>query len=81
VQPKLWSPLTYPMNCAAVIYLGSRQHGDALGYLQGLADLLEARQVIANDRFIATWDGSRLVHDGSTPRVELTLEPVPLTLE
>lgn len=77
----LWAPLAMPLNCGAVFYLGNRQHGDTVGYLQGLADLLEEREVIANDRFLATWNGSRLVHDGSTPRVECTLEPVPLTLE
>jgi hypothetical protein len=80
-EVELWTPLAVPLNCAATFYLGNRQHGDTVGYMQGLADLLEERQVIENDRLLATWDGSRLVHDGSTPRVELTLEPVPLTLE
>jgi hypothetical protein len=80
-EPRLWTPLAVPLNCAAVFYLGNRQHGDTVGYLQGLGDLLQEREVIANDRFIATWDGSRLVHDGSMPRVELALEAVPLVLE
>ena len=78
--PTIWKALELPLNCAAVFYLGNRQHGDTVGYMQGLADLLQERQVVENDRFLATWDGSRLVHDGSTPRVELTLEPLPLVL-
>jgi hypothetical protein len=78
---RLWSPLALPLNCAAVFYLGNRQHGDTVGYLQGLADLLEERGVIQNDRFLHTWDGARLVHDGSTPRVECSLEPINLVLE
>jgi hypothetical protein len=77
----LWTPLAYPLNCCATFYLGARQHGDTVGYMQGLADLLEQRQVIENDRYLATWDGTRLVHDGSAPRVELTLTPVSFTLE
>jgi len=80
-EPQLWTSLEVPMNCAATFYLGNRQHGDLLGYLQGLADLLAERQVIANDRYLARFDACRLVHDGSTPRVELLLSPLPLELE
>lgn len=76
-----WVPLGAPLNCRALVYLGNRQHGDTLGYLQGLADLLEARRVVENDRFLVTWDGSRCVHDGSVPRVDVTLEPAALTLD
>src|SRR6266404_7012324 len=72
-----WKPLEAPMNCAARFYLGNRQHGDYLGYMTGLGDFLEARRVIANDRLIVSADGSRCIHDGSTPRVELTLESAP----
>lgn len=79
-EPRLWTPLSVPMNCAAVFYLGNRQHGDTLGYLQGLADLLQEREVVANDRHIITWDGSRVVHNGTTPRVEVTLTDLPLEL-
>lgn len=50
--------------------------GDLVGYLQGLADLLEKRGVVANDKWIQSWDGSRLAKDKANPRVELTLTPL-----
>lgn len=71
-----WAPLDGAFNCRALFYLDPRQHGDAVGYYQGLADLLEARYVIKNDRSLRSWDGSRLMHDHSSPRVEVALEPV-----
>ena len=60
------------VNCAAIFYR-DRRLGDAVGYYQGLADVLEEIQVVANDKQIVTWDGSRLRVDHVNPRVELTL--------
>ncbi len=68
-----WAPLGSLYNCAATFFLSSRQHGDALGYMQGLADLLEARRIIDNDRQLVTWDGTRCVHSGAVPHVSVTL--------
>ncbi len=64
-----------PVNCRALFYRDANR-GDAVGYYQGLADLLEKRRVVANDRQIVSWDGSRLLKDVANPRVELTLEVV-----
>jgi hypothetical protein len=72
-SPIAWIPLGSLYNCAALIYLSNRQHGDTLGYLQGLADLLEARRVVDNDRQLVTWDGSRCIHSGAVPHVDVTL--------
>jgi hypothetical protein len=47
-----------------------------VGYYQGLADLLESRGILANDKHIVSWDGSRLLKDAARPRVELILTPV-----
>jgi Holliday junction resolvase RusA-like endonuclease len=66
-------PLTAALNCRAVFYRDA-DRGDAVGYYQGLADLLEKRRVIANDKQIVSWDGSRLLKDATNPRVEVTLE-------
>ena len=44
-------------NCAAVFYRDAAR-GDAVGYYQGLADLLEYLGVVPNDRYIVSWDGS-----------------------
>jgi len=64
---------TEQVRCAAVFYR-DRNHGDAVGYYQGLADLLEKRGVLKNDRQIVDWRGSQLLKDSRRPRVELTLE-------
>ncbi len=64
-----------PYNCAAVFYRDA-DRGDAVGYYQGLADFLEARGIVLNDKWITQWDGSRLLVDRERPRVELVLSPV-----
>lgn len=61
------------VNCRALFYRDA-DRGDAVGYYQGLADLLEKRGIVADDRQIVSWDGSRLLKDATNPRVELTLE-------
>lgn len=65
-------PIRTPCNVAAVFYRDAN-HGDATGFYQALADILEAAHVIENDRLIQTWDGSRLELDRANPRVELTI--------
>jgi hypothetical protein len=62
-------------NCRALFYRDA-DRGDAVGFYQGLADLLEKRGVLVNDRNITQWDGSRLLIDRLNPRVEVMLEAV-----
>ena len=62
-------------NSAALIYREKRL-GDTAGYIQGLADLLESRDIITNDRQFVTWDGTKPLLDPSNPRVEVTLTPL-----
>lgn len=66
------APLAYPVNCAAVFYRDALR-GDAVGFYQGLADLLEKAGIVEDDKWIVSWDGSRLRKDASRPRVELVL--------
>lgn len=67
-------PLTKAnVRCRAIFYR-DRNAGDAVGFYQGLADLLEKRTVLENDRQIVDWSGSELRKDAKCPRVELTLE-------
>ena len=44
-------PVGYPVNCRALFYR-DRRIGDAVGYYQGLADLLEKRGVVEDDKWI-----------------------------
>jgi glycine/D-amino acid oxidase-like deaminating enzyme len=71
LQPRL----SGRFNCAALFYRDA-DRGDAVGYYQGVADLLEKRGILANDKHIVSWDGSRLLKDAARPRVELILTPV-----
>jgi len=64
--------LEQPINCAAIFYRDA-DRGDSVGYYQGLADALEAAGVVADDKWIKQWDGSRLAKDASRPRIEVTL--------
>ena len=67
--------LAQPLNCAAIFYR-EKNIGDAVGYYQGLADALEAAGVVANDKWITQWDGSRLAKDADRARIEVTLTAI-----
>jgi len=77
-RPKFLS-IDSDLHICATFYRESKI-GDLLGYMQGLADLLQDRKVIANDRQLVNWDGSRLDKDKGRPRVEIKLyraTPIP----
>jgi Holliday junction resolvase RusA-like endonuclease len=64
--------IDYPVNARLMIYR-ERATGDAVGYYQAVADALEKAGLLKNDRFIVSWDGSRLLKDAAQPRVEVEL--------
>ena len=72
LAPRL--PLRVPVNVAATFYRDA-ERGDAVGYYQALADLLERAGVVENDVLIRSWDGSRLRKDAAYPRIELEIFP------
>ena len=61
-----------PVNMTALIYR-EKNVGDALNYLEAIADALERAGVVKNDRLIVSFDGSRLLKDADRPRVEVVL--------
>jgi len=65
-------PIDFAVNCRALFYRDANQ-GDAVGYYQGLADVLEKGRVVKDDKWIVSWDGSRLAKDAASPRVEVLL--------
>lgn len=58
-------------NVAAVFHRHA-DTGDAVGYYQGLADVLEDAGLTSNDRQFTQWDGSRLAVS-RFPRTDVTL--------
>jgi Holliday junction resolvase RusA-like endonuclease len=67
--------ISYPINVRATFYRDANR-GDAVGYYQALADALEVAGVIADDKFIVSWDGTRMAVDRKRPRVEVEIEAV-----
>lgn len=65
-------PISSPVNVAALVYR-ERAVGDLVNYLEAIADALEAAGVVKNDKWIVSWDGSRLLKDAARPRVELVI--------
>jgi hypothetical protein len=63
-----------PVNVKATFYRDA-ERGDAVGYYQALADLLERSGIVKNDRLIRSWDGSRLAVDKRDPRIEFEITP------
>ena len=61
-----------PVNCRALIYRDALR-GDAVGFYQAVGDLLQLAGVVVNDKYLVSWDGSRLLKDSARPRVELEL--------
>ncbi len=79
-----------PYNCKAIFYR-SRRIGDAVGFYQGLADLLQDKNIssmrgmtlniLTDDKWIQAWDGSRLEIDREKPRVVVELTPMEHTID
>jgi Holliday junction resolvase RusA-like endonuclease len=65
-------PIEVDVNCRATFYR-DRAVGDAVGFYQSIADVLEEAGVVADDKHIVSWNGSRLDKDASRPRIEIEL--------
>lgn len=69
----LLEQIARPVNVRARVYRDAMR-GDLIGYLQGLADALQEAGVVADDKWIEGWDGSRLDKDAERPRIELEIQ-------
>ena len=75
-KPPTFVPAGVRLNCRATFYRDTNA-GDAVGFYQGVADILESHGILENDRQLVSWDGSRLRKDPERPRVEIVLEESP----
>ena len=64
--------VTWPVNCCATFYRDAAR-GDAVGYYQGLADVLQEGGIVDDDVRLVSWDGSRLKKDAANPRTVVVL--------
>lgn len=63
-----------PLHVIAHFYLGPRQRPDLLSLKEACADLLQEAEVLTDDKWIESWDGSRrFKHDRLNPRTEVTV--------
>ncbi len=60
-------------NLCALFYRTHEAPGDLGNYLASACDALERAGVVENDRYIAGFDGSRMLVDKARPRVEIEL--------
>ncbi len=67
-----WSPIERPVSLNAQIFR-ERNVGDLGNYLAAICDALESAGVVINDKWIQSFDGSRLSLDRDNPRVEIVL--------
>lgn len=65
-------PITCGVQVRALVFREA-SIGDAVGFYQAIGDFLQAAGIIANDRQIVHWDGSRLLKDSARPRVEVEI--------
>jgi len=81
-QAALWHLKQYvgptfggPVRVRALYWLPDRRsRPDLLGLEEATADILEAAGIVANDRMIVSWDGSRIAgYDKERPRVEIEI--------
>ncbi len=64
-----------PVNLSAQVFR-DRDVGDLGNYLAAVCDALEGAGVVADDKLIQGFDGSRLKIDRENPRVEIMLTPM-----
>jgi len=74
------APIAFPVLVEAVFYRDAAR-GDLLGYQQALADVLQAAQVVIDDKWIVGWPmpadgGLPMRKDAQRPRIELVITAV-----
>jgi Holliday junction resolvase RusA-like endonuclease len=68
-------PCVIQVGAKALFYRPVDGPGDLDNYEKALGDALQKAGIVANDRLIRSWDGSRLLIDRKNPRVEVELSP------
>jgi len=72
VPPK---PIECPVNVKCLFYMKTLRKVDSLNLLAAIDDLLVDCKILADDnsRIVVAHDGSRVLHDPTNPRVEITI--------
>lgn len=71
-KPELVLRIARPVNVRALFYR-DRAIGDVAGFIQGLGDILQECEIVENDKWIESWDGTRRLKDAADPRTEVEI--------
>ena len=78
LRPAPTQPIDYPVNVRCLFYMQTRRRVDGLNLLAAIDDLLVDCGILADDnsRIVMGHDGSRVLYDPDSPRVEITITPM-----
>lgn len=67
--------INYPVNCKCIFYMDARRRVDLANLLNAVDDAMVKSGLIIDDNrdIIAGHDESRVLHDKSNPRIEITI--------
>ena len=70
--------IDYPVNIKCIFYVDARRKVDLANLLNAIDDTMVASGLIADDNrdIVAGHDGSRVFHDKTYPRIELTITKI-----
>ena len=77
-MPKVKEPITEAVNVKCLYYMETRRHVDLVNLEEATLDILVRYGVLEDDNSLIVWsmDGSRVLYDKITPRVEIEIEPI-----
>lgn len=78
LRPVPTQPIDYPVNVQCLFYMQTHRRVDGLNLMAAIDDLLVDCGILADDnsRIVAAHDGSRVLYDPDSPRVEITITPM-----
>ena len=79
----LTKPIDYPVNVKCIYYMETRRKVDLVNLLEATDDILVKAGILADDnsQIVVSHDGSRVLHDKESPRVEILIEAVDASVE
>ena len=76
--PKIYPPISYPINMKCIYYMPTRRKVDLNNLLEASTDMLVFYKVLEDDnsKIVVSHDGSRVFYDKENPRAEIYIKRV-----
>lgn len=70
--------IDYPVNLKCVYYMRTKRKVDLVNLLEGTCDILVKAKILEDDnsKIIVSHDGSRVLYDKESPRVEVEIDRI-----